>query len=118
MNAFLWGSGGNSKGVMWMSWSRVCKPKSCGGLGLRKLRDFNLSMLAKQGCRLLKKSSSLASAVMKAKYYPNSSFLDAKVGSNPSYAWRSILAAIDVVKAGARKRIGNGRDTAIWDVPW
>ncbi|XP_074333675.1 putative ribonuclease H protein At1g65750 isoform X1 [Apium graveolens] len=118
MNAFLWGSGGNSKGVKWMSWRRVCKPKSCGGLGLRELRDFNLSMLAKQGWRLLTESNPLVSAVMKAKYYPNSSFLDATIGSNPSFAWRSILAAIDVVKAGARRRIGNGRDTTIWDSPW
>ncbi|KAL1827804.1 hypothetical protein ACET3Z_006216 [Daucus carota] len=118
MNAFLWGNGANSKGVKWISWSKMCMPKKCGGLGLRELRKFNLSMLAKQGWRLLKGSNPLASAIMKAKYYPNSSFLDAEVGTNPSYVWRSILASIEVIKAGARKRIGNGRDTCIWGVPW
>ncbi|XP_074360939.1 uncharacterized protein LOC141701175 [Apium graveolens] len=58
------------------------------------------------------------SAVMKPKDYPNSSFLDAEVGTNPSYIWRSILASIEVFKAGARKRIGNGRDICVWGVPW
>ncbi|XP_074346113.1 uncharacterized protein LOC141684875 [Apium graveolens] len=90
----------------------------CGGLGMRETRKFNLSMLAKQGWWLLKETNSLVSAIMKAKYYPNFSFLNATVGTNPSYAWRSIMAAIDVVKVGARKRIGNGRDTRIWGDPW
>ncbi|XP_074363033.1 putative mitochondrial protein AtMg01250 [Apium graveolens] len=62
MNAFFWGNGSN---------------KQYGGLGMREPRKFNLSMLAKQGWRLLKENNSLVSAVMKEKYYPNSSFLDA-----------------------------------------
>lgn len=75
-------------------------------------------MLAKQGWRLLKGSNSLVSALMKAKYYPNSNFLDAKIGSNPSFVWRSILTSVEVIWAGARKKIGNGKDTCVWGVPW
>lgn len=74
-------------------------------------------MLAKQGRRLLKESNSLVSAVLKAKYYPNSSFLEATVGANLSFVWSSILASMEVIKAGTR-RIGNGKDTCVWDVPW
>lgn len=29
MYSFLWGNGGSSKRVKWMTWSRVCKPKNC-----------------------------------------------------------------------------------------
>lgn len=32
--------------------------------------------------------------------------------------WRSIMAAQDVVKAGCRRRIGNGASTKVWQVPW
>lgn len=28
------------------------------------------------------------------------------------------MAAMDVVKAGARRQIGNGKDTKIWSIPW
>lgn len=45
---------------------------------------------------------------MKEKYYPNTSFLDAQLGNNPSYVWRSLMAAMEVVKDGARRQIGNG----------
>lgn len=55
---------------------------------------------------------------MQARYYPDSDFLNASVGSNPSYLWRSIIAAQGVVKQGARKRIGNGETTRVWKIPW
>lgn len=55
---------------------------------------------------------------MKARYFPKSEFLDAEIGVNPSYVWRSILAARVGVKAGARRRIGNGMDTTVWKMPW
>lgn len=98
-----------------MIWNKVCMPKNCGGLRLRELKKFNLSMLAKQRWRLL---NPLVSAVMKAMYHPNSSFLDATIGTNLSYVWKSILASIEVIKAGAQKRIGNGMDTYVWGASW
>lgn len=58
------------------------------------------------------------SATLKAKYYPKSSFLEAEVGNNPSYVWRSIMAAMDIVKAGTRRKIGNGESTKVWDDSW
>ncbi|XP_074352980.1 uncharacterized protein LOC141692140 [Apium graveolens] len=101
-----------------MSWNKVCRPKKFGGLGLKELQKFNLSMLAKQGWRLLKETNPLASAVMKAKYYPKTSLLDATAGANPSFVWRSIMESMEVLKEGTRRRIENGKDTVVWDVPW
>lgn len=85
---------------------------------MRDMKNFNLSMLAKQGWRLLNETSPLVSAIMKAKYFPSTQFLDAKLGTNPSYAWRRIMAAMDIVKAGTRRKIGNGLSTKVWNVPW
>ncbi|KAL8095515.1 hypothetical protein AgCh_036809 [Apium graveolens] len=55
---------------------------------------------------------------MKARYFPNSTFLDAKLGSNLSYMWRSILQSHESIKQGSRRRIGDGGSTDIWKVPW
>lgn len=52
---------------------------------MRDLRIFSVSLLAKQGWRLLNKTNPLVTAIMKAKYYPNTNFLSAKSGPNPSY---------------------------------
>lgn len=101
-----------------MAWSKICKPKGYGGLGLRDLRKFNLDMLAKQCSRLLQQSNGIVSRIMKARYYPNTQLLNAKLGNNPSYVWRSLIAAMEVVKAGSRRQIGDGKDTRIWHVPW
>ncbi|XP_059433934.1 uncharacterized protein LOC132167054 [Corylus avellana] len=53
---------------------------------------------------------SLASKILKAKYFPKSSLREAKVTSRPSLAWRSILSAKELFFAGLNWRIGNVRD--------
>ena len=37
----------------------MCEPKSSGGIGFKKLKQFNLALLAKQGWRLQTDHSSL-----------------------------------------------------------
>lgn len=75
-------------------------------------------MLAKQGWRLVNNENPLVTSLMKARYFPHCDFLTATLGNNPSYMWRSILAAHEFVKQGCRKRIGNGDSTMVWKVPW
>ncbi|XP_074361975.1 uncharacterized protein LOC141702168 [Apium graveolens] len=57
-------------------------------------------------------------AEAKARYYPKTDFLNATLGNNPSYVWRSILETQDLLKSECRRRIGNGEDTRIWQIPW
>ncbi|KAH9754875.1 reverse transcriptase domain-containing protein [Citrus sinensis] len=94
------------KGIHWLRWDKMCKPKSVGGIGFKRIHDFNIAMLGKQ------------SRILKARYYPKVSFVDASVGFNPSYTWRSIMAAKDVVVNGSRIRIGNGQQVQLSKDPW
>uniref|UniRef100_A0A803PR19 Reverse transcriptase domain-containing protein n=1 Tax=Cannabis sativa TaxID=3483 RepID=A0A803PR19_CANSA len=108
MSKYWWNtSNQNSRGISWMSWKQLTKQKDDGGMGFRSLRDYNFSLLGKQGCRLLTHEQSLVSRVYKARYYPHGSFLTATLGSNPSFIWKSIFESQDLVKAGARIRIGS-----------
>ncbi|XP_019175839.1 PREDICTED: uncharacterized protein LOC109171159 [Ipomoea nil] len=117
MNRFWWRSG-NEQGIHWKAWDKMCIPKTFGGLGFKELRAFNLAMLGKQAWRFLTQPQSLVSRVYKARYYPTSSFYEAALGNNPSFCWRSILAAKGLICGGVRRRIGNGKSTLIWDHPW
>ncbi|XP_074323324.1 putative mitochondrial protein AtMg00310 [Apium graveolens] len=118
MNSFWWGNGGSGKRIRWLVWDKLYNAKASGGLGFRELSKFNLAMLAKQGWRLLNNVNTLVTSIMKARYFPETDFLQAKVGANPSYMWRSIVAAQDLVRQGSRKRIGNGDTTTVWKIPW
>lgn len=118
MNAFWWGNGSTNTGIKWMSWDRLCNVKEDGGLGFKNLRSFNIAMLAKQAWRLVSNTNSLVARLMRARYFPRSDFLNAQIGTNPSYVWRSILEAQDVVRQGCRRCIGDGQSTRVWQVPW
>lgn len=89
-----------------------------GGLGFRDLWIFNLALLAKQLWRLLFYPSSLLARIMKGRYYGNSSPLEVEKSNMPSYGWRSILAAKDLLKNGLRRTIGTGEMTFVWRDPW
>lgn len=91
MNRFWWSNKDTGSGIKWLSWGRMCECKEGGGLGFKNLKDFNILMLAKQGWRFINNSNPLVTSLMKAKYFPGSDFLNAKMGDNPSYIWRSIL---------------------------
>jgi hypothetical protein len=72
---FWWGQKGGERKINWLAWKKMCKSKLQGGMGFRDLEAFNLALLAKQGWRLIHDSTSLFTAVFKAKYFPNGSFL-------------------------------------------
>ena len=56
--------------------------------------------------------------VFKAKYFANDTFLDAQLSKRPSFAWRSIMAAKDVILEGTRWNIDNGAKVRIWEEKW
>lgn len=119
MNGYWWGHNSNEvKGIRWMTWSRLCKSKKHGGLGFRSLRNFNLALLGKQAWRMIQNPNTLMSRIYKARYFPGTDFLNAKVGSNPSFIWRSVWESQKVIKAGARWRVGDGNSINIWTDPW
>lgn len=89
-----------------------------GGLGVRDVQSFNLALFAKQCWRILKDPSSLVSKLFKQKYYPNSNFLNAKLGHHPSFAWRSIVSGQSLLKVGLIWRIGNSHKNKSWKDKW
>lgn len=104
--------------MAWIYWNKMCKPKSLGGMGFRNLQAFNLALLAKQSWRILTNPSSLATRILKVKYFPFSDILNANLGSNPSYTWRNIFNSLEVIRSGTHWRAGNGWLIHIWEDKW
>ncbi|XVF17816.1 hypothetical protein REPUB_Repub10bG0157100 [Reevesia pubescens] len=96
----------------------MCQSKADGGLGFRSMEKFNKAMLCKQGWRLLTETKTLAYHVLKAKYFPDTNFLNSKLGSHPSLTWRSIWGTKRLLERGTRWRVGNGSNIRVWQDKW
>ena len=103
-----------------MSWDKLCRPKVDGGMSFKQLKPFNLALLAKQGWGWgwQMGQNSLVYHVFKAKYFPNCDFVEASLGNNPSYVWRSLMAAQKLVQHGLRWQIDNGFNVQVWKDKW
>jgi hypothetical protein len=108
MSNFWWGQKDKEAKIAWMSWEKLGRAKEKGGMGYRDLESFNSALLAKQGWRLLKHPESLVAQVFKQKYYPNDTFLSSNLGRKPSYVWRSVWGAKNLLNDGLIWRVGNG----------
>lgn len=115
---FWWNQQEGKRKIHWLSKDQMMKSKNEGGLSFRDIYAFNWAMLAKQGWRLWQNPDSLYARILKAKYFPNTSVLQAGPKGGMSYTWRSVLRGIELMKKGIIWRVGNGRNLKIWSDPW
>ncbi|XP_026428607.1 uncharacterized protein LOC113324500 [Papaver somniferum] len=75
-----------SKGLYYIAWDDVNKPKELGGLGFKNMEFFNLAMISRITWRLVKEPNSLWSNTMKASHYPNQEVI--RINTKPKVnAW-------------------------------
>lgn len=114
MADFWWRNKRDTKGIRWKSWNQLTKSKALGGFWFRDIEAFNLALLGKRMWRMLQNLDSLLAKIYKSRYFAKSDPLNARLGSRPSYAWRSIFAEQNLIKQGARRLIGDGKETRVW----
>ncbi|KAA3460284.1 reverse transcriptase [Gossypium australe] len=110
---FWWQKGPGKRGIHWCQWKFLYRSKEEGGLGFRRMAQFNISLLAKQGWRLLNFPNSLVARVFKAKYFPDTDFLHARLGSSCSFIWRSIWAIKGTLEKRLLWKVGTGSNISI-----
>ena len=115
---FWWSGSGNTKGMHWFAWDKMCKDKPDCGIGFRDIQNFNTALLAKQLWRLIEKPDSLFARVFRGRYYRKSDPLDPIRSYSPSYGWRSITSARSLVNKGLIKRVRTGSSISVWNDHW
>ncbi|XP_022741850.1 uncharacterized protein LOC111293360 [Durio zibethinus] len=110
---YLLRQGEGSNGIHWTKWKNMCISKSRVRMGFRDVELFNKAMLGKQGWRLLTQTESLIHQVLKAKYFPDCSFMETQLGNNPSYTWKRTWEVHDILEKSVRERVGNGQSIQI-----
>jgi hypothetical protein len=115
---FWWGDEENRRRMHWMSWDKMTRPKSYGGIGFRDLKVFNQALLARQAWRLIQFPDSLCARLLKAKYFPSTNMLDTAFIKNASPTWQGIEFGLELLKKGAIWRIGSGSSVRIFRDNW
>jgi hypothetical protein len=115
---FWWSGCLDKRSMHWLAWDKIVVPKGQGGMGFRDMAAFNISLLGKQGWRLITSPDSLCARVLSARYYHNKSFMEATAPRTASRTWRAILAGREALERGIIKRVGTGESISIWDDNW
>ena len=118
LSKYWWGQTKEERKIHWINWQKLCTHKKKGGMGFRDVSVFNLVMLAKQAWMLIHNNQSLFCRVYKARYFLNCSFMLAELRPNPSFVWRPLLAARDVIREGSTWRVGDGRNFGVLSHKW
>ncbi|WOL01220.1 hypothetical protein Cni_G09934 [Canna indica] len=112
---YLWQSSKGKKGFHLIGWKKVILRKNMGGLGIKDIGLFKFSIQAKRILPFLNKEKCLWIKFLIDKYKDyHPWFCD----SNKKFSWafKCIHEAIQHLKEGLRKRVGNGANINIW--PW
>ena len=115
---YWWGQTKDEKKIHWINWKKLCTPKKKGGMGFRDIQALNLALLVKQAWWLIQDTHSLFYRVYKSRYFPTCTFMEAGLGNNPSYVWRSLLAARELIREGSIWQVGDGRTIEVSTHKW
>ncbi|GAU32090.1 hypothetical protein TSUD_152950 [Trifolium subterraneum] len=124
---FLWGgSSADKEKITWVSWKDVCRPKEDGGLWVKDLKWFNISLLTKWRWRLLVEHDSLWKHVLEAKYGGVGRLNLSLPRRNKFSLWWKDLAGLgvtngvedDLTQLIFSKNLGCGGSTRFWLDRW
>ncbi|KAL0315362.1 UNVERIFIED_CONTAM: hypothetical protein Sradi_5414400 [Sesamum radiatum] len=117
MSDFVWHKKGVRK-IHWLAWDKVCASNEVGGLGLRKMSEFNLAMLAKQLWRVVINPDNLIGHIFKQRYFQHCELQEARAVAGCSFTWSSILVSRELIAVGIWWQIGSGWQVKIWQDCW
>jgi hypothetical protein len=122
---FFWGGSEDTRKLAWIKWDTICMKRECGGLGVKRLREFNYALLGKWVWRVLEEKDSLWCSVLKAKYGHEGGrvCLEENVGSPWWRAVNQIRLGRGLLEDGwlrdnIVRRVGNGRESFFWKDTW
>ena len=125
LNKFFWGGSEDCRKITWIGWNTLCSKKELGGLGVRKLKEFNIALLGKRCWRMLVDREGLWYHVLVARYGEVGGRLE--VGYQSVSSWWRDLGRIrdgDGESGGGwfghsvMRRVGDGAETLLWSHRW
>jgi hypothetical protein len=99
-----------------VKWSRVCRSKKKGDLGVKDLRKQNINLLCKWWWK--RHIKRLWQDIVRAKYLRNNTIATITPRFNDSPCWKVLLKVKDTYFAGIKITLNNGNTTRLWKGPF
>jgi hypothetical protein len=90
---FLWGGSEDERKINWVKWEKICRPIEEGGLGIKNLRAFNISLLCKWDWKTRSESESLWYRALANRYGVSEGSI--RRGANSSSLWWKDISLLD-----------------------
>ncbi|XP_071719040.1 uncharacterized protein [Rutidosis leptorrhynchoides] len=118
MRGFLWCQGDMKRGKAKVKWDDVCHPKNEGGLGIKRLKGWNVALMASHVWRILSNKQSLWVRWIHSYRIMDQNFWEVAIAPDASWSWRKILQIRDIIGNHFIHVIQNGRNTSAWTDIW
>lgn len=124
---FLWGVKEDARGMYWVAWDKVCREKNEGGLGIKNLENFNISLLSKWKWRCLVDENANWRGLLSHRYGELSGFMSSdsvRSMRSDSLWWRDLCIVgkeemgDDWFKDCIRRGLGSGEGVKLWKHHW
>ena len=112
---FLWSGDIGIKKLVTVAWHSVCRPKLCGGLGMRDLNQLNKAALLKHTWDVLHLDNQWGNHV-KGRF--NIISTKASTSYKVSSIWPGFKGALQTIDEQAIWIIGDGKQINIWEDRW
>lgn len=116
--AFLWKNRTDSAAGARVSWDNICKPKMEGGLGIRKLEDFEMVSRLKRIWNYFSSSGSIWVAWLQQNVLQRKGYWQTMDSQRFSPTVRSMLQLKPVITDLMRCTVGNGNLASFWYDSW
>ncbi|XP_074298400.1 uncharacterized protein LOC141629271 [Silene latifolia] len=121
LSHFWWAGHKKSPSISWCSRLFLSQPKGIGGLGIRRMKEFNQALLAKIGWRMITHPDSILSKSIGAKYglkWRDGDLLYKDGMSNSSWGWKDIVWGLQLIKPLLAWNFSPLSNLGVWNTKW